>query len=64
MHDLTTYAALFYNHYFLLIIYIYKIDNLPVKAITTTMAALFILMTGVSVILSAENTNEEINQRI
>ena len=52
------------NHYFLLIIYIYKMDNLPVIAITTTMAALFILMTGVSIILSAENTNEEINQRL
>lgn len=39
-------------------------DNLTVIAITTTMAASYILMTGVSVILSAENTNEEISQRV
>ena len=52
------------NYYFLLIIYIYKMDNLIVIAITTTIVTSFIPMTEVSIILLAENTNEEINQRI
>ena len=44
--------------------YIYKMGNLIVIAITTTKAASYILMIGVSVILSAENINEEISQRV
>lgn len=51
-------------HYFLFIIYMYKKDNLTIIAITITMAVSYILMTRVSVILSAKNTNEEIFQKV
>lgn len=42
----------------------YKKDNLTIIAITITMAVSYILMTRISVILSAKNTNEEISQKV
>lgn len=53
-----------YNYSFTPLTHTYKMDNLIVIAVITTMAALFILMTGVSIILSIENTDKQVTHRV
>ncbi len=53
-----------HTYYFLLLIPIYKMDNLTVIAIITIIVTLFILMIGVSIILSTNNINKKVTQRV
>lgn len=45
---------------FTLLIYMYKIDNLIIIVIITTMTALFIVVIRVSIILLTKNTDQQI----